>query len=104
MRRADTSNAVVVVLSILGVIAVIWFLAYANQPRHGEGEPEHETAATKTFDVELLFTHDGVKVYRFFDTGHWHYYAVAPSGASTSSGYNCGKNCTTDEVLQTVKK
>ena len=31
----------------------------------------------KEFDVALLFEHDGVKVYRFFDNGGYRYYTDA---------------------------
>ncbi len=60
--------------------------------------------------VDLLFTHDGVRVYRFGDGGRYHYYAVPyGGGASTFSTWseNCGKNCTTtltDEIQTLVAR
>ena len=55
--------------------------------------------------VDLLFEHEGVRVYRFEDDYRLHYYAVPSSGVRVSSfsewTESCGKNCTrvvTDEI------
>jgi len=50
----------------------------------GCSQPAQETAATSNSDisVELLFTHDGVKVYRFYDYGHAVYFTDARGGTS----------------------
>ena len=58
--------------------------------------------------VDLLFEHEGVRVYRFTDGGRFHYYAVPRAGVHAESfstwSEPCGRRCTrtvTDEI-QTV--
>jgi hypothetical protein len=35
---------------------------------------EAPSANNKTYEVSYLFEHDGCKVYRFYDQGHWVYF------------------------------
>lgn len=35
---------------------------------------EAPPANNKTYEVSYLFEHDGCKVYRFYDKGHWVYF------------------------------
>lgn len=47
--------------------------------------------------VSLLFEHEGCKVYRFLDAGHYRYYVRCSDGTqATGHTYSesCGKNCT----------
>lgn len=46
----------------------------------------------KNIDVGLMFTHEGCKMYRFYDEGRSHYFTNC---TETISSYteNCGKNC-----------
>ncbi len=37
------------------------------------------------FEVEYLFDKDGVKVYRFFDNGHYHYFTTKGETISTQT-------------------
>jgi hypothetical protein len=46
--------------------------------------------------VELLFSHDGCKMYRFYDYEHYHYYTNC---GQTMSMQNCGKNCVREETI-----
>ncbi len=59
------------------------------------------TASTNnpSVKVELLFEHDGVKVYRFMD-GRYHYYAVPSNGggATVSEDIKSGKTSSEDEL------
>jgi hypothetical protein len=59
-------------------------------------DAQQSATAGKGVTVELLFEHEGVKVYRFLD-GRYHYYAVPSSGAGATTfstwTENCGKNC-----------
>lgn len=64
---------------------------------------EHRQASNGNFDVQLLFTVDGVRVYRFLD-GHAHYFAVAGRDATAFSTESCGKNCTQEVAIQTVRR
>lgn len=41
------------------------------------------------FGCSLLFEKDGVKIYRFFDKHHWHYFTSKEESIST---YKFGKN------------
>ncbi len=54
--------------------------------------------------LDKLFTHDGCSVYRFYDAGHFHYWADCRGTVSTAYVQNCGKNCTRTvrDELQTV--
>lgn len=47
--------------------------------------------------VSLLFTHEGCKVYRFYDSGRHHYYTDCGETMSTQS---CGKSCTQQENIR----
>jgi hypothetical protein len=57
--------------------------------------------------AELLFTHDGCKIYRFRDGQSRIYYAdcraPATSSASTSWNVSCGRNCTKRIMVSTVE-
>lgn len=56
--------------------------------------------------VDLLFVHDGCAVYRFYDGGEGHYYAVCGRGlnVTTSSEQPCGKGCVREEQISTVEQ
>ena len=45
------------------------------------------------FEVEFLFEKDGVKMYRFYDNGRFHYYT--DRGETISAHSTGGKNSTT---------
>jgi hypothetical protein len=47
------------------------------------------------FEVEYLFEKDGIKIYRFFDNSHYHYFTT---GGTTSSTYTSGKSTYTEEI------
>ena len=54
--------------------------------------------------VDLLFTHDGCKVYRFHDGGYNHYFSDCRGSTTTSWTQYCGKGCyrrRTDEIPST---
>lgn len=65
-----------------------------------ESKPSSNAAIT----VELLFEHEGVRMYRFRDGGHYRYYAVPTSGVWATAQWSegCGKNCTRDVELPLV--
>lgn len=74
-------------------------------------EPEHRAMPTSNakIAVDLLFTHDGVRVYRFADGSRVIYYAVPFKGPVEltevhNECYSCGKNCTScsDEYQSSV--
>ena len=49
------------------------------------------------FEVEFLFEKDGIKMYRFYDNGRYHYYTNHGETVSTQSA---GKNSTYEENIQ----
>ncbi len=61
-------------------------------------EAVQSASAGNNVKVDLLFQSEGVRVYRFYDAGHYHYYAVPAGGVSAATfsdwSENCGKNCT----------
>jgi hypothetical protein len=49
------------------------------------------------FEVEYLFEKDGVKMYRFFDVGHYHYFTTK---GETISVQRVDKNTTYNENIK----
>lgn len=43
--------------------------------------------------VELLFEHEGCRVYRFQDAGRNHYFTNCTGSAVSTRTRSCGKNC-----------
>lgn len=54
----------------------------------------------QSVSVDKLFTHEGCSVYRFYDAGHYHYWADC-RGDSIESSQTCGRNCTRTEGVPT---
>lgn len=52
--------------------------------------------------VEQLFTHDGVRVYRFKDGGRSVYFTSPSTNVTYSHSESCGKNCTKSVETQTL--
>lgn len=52
--------------------------------------------------VDLLFTHEGCKVYRFEDAGYFRYYAVCGGAATVSSRVQVDKTSRPDELPTVV--
>jgi len=53
------------------------------------------SSTNNNFEVEQLFTTNGITVYRFVDNGNYHYFTKN----ETSQQISCGKNCTREEVI-----
>ncbi len=65
-------------------------------------EAERSVASTNNrFQPEQLFSTEGCTVFRFHDGRRAHYFAKCKAGATTSSTYSCGKNCTNHEMIHT---
>ena len=63
-------------------------------------EPAQTTGTNNSaFQVDELFTHKGCTVYRFYDSGHYHYFTNCHG--SVSSTLTCGKNCTRPDEVPT---
>lgn len=52
-------------------------------------DPQSSTTEGSGFNVEFLFEKDGIKVYRFFDGGHSHYFTTTGETINTQQS---GKN------------
>jgi hypothetical protein len=59
-------------LNLKTVLLGLVLLSGCNTPQ------ETIKTSNSSYRVELLFEHDGAKVYRFEDGGTWVYYAVGP--------------------------
>jgi len=49
----------------------------------------------KDFQVDFLFEHNGIKMYRFFDEGHYHYFT---SKNETITSQTSGKSSYEDNI------
>jgi hypothetical protein len=72
-------------------------LAIAGCVKQEEGEA---VTTNSNFKLERLFTHDGCTVYRFYDA-RYRYYSDCRGAAAWSE--SCGKNCTSDQSVETVR-
>jgi hypothetical protein len=79
--------AIYIVLIGLGTIL---FGACTNEPMSKE-----QLGKDDGFEVEYLFEKDGVKVYRFWDAGHFHYFTT---GGETISVQTAGKTTYSENI------
>ena len=70
-------------LLILGII-LLGLVGCTNEPMSKE-----RIGKDDGFEVEYLFEKDGVKVYRFWDVGHYHYFTT---GGETMTQQQEGKS------------
>jgi hypothetical protein len=61
---------------------------------HDPISSEH-TGKNDEIRVDFLFEKDSIKVYRFLDDGHYHYFTT---GGTTMSTYISGKQTYTEEI------
>ena len=63
-----------------------------------------QISATENRDIatELLFTHDGCRIYRFHDGAMPVYSADCRGPASTAWNVSCGRNCTRPMTVSTT--
>jgi hypothetical protein len=66
--------------TIIIVLGAMIFGACINEPISKE-----RIGKDDGFEVEYLFDKDGVKVYRFFDNGHYHYFTTKGETISTQT-------------------
>jgi hypothetical protein len=61
-------------------------------------EPEKEVKSTnESYRIQLLFSVDGCKVYRFYDKGEWRYFANTKGSVSSYHSEQSGKTRTTEQ-------
>ena len=80
--------AIWIVFITLGAII---FGACSNDPMSKE-----RLGKDDGFEVEYLFDKDGVKVYRFLDNGHYHYFTT--KGGETISTQTAGKTTYSENI------
>ena len=71
-------------------LGAILFGACTNEPMSKE-----QLGKNDGFEVEYLFEKDGVKVYRFWDSGHYHYFT---SKGETISTQTVGKTTYSENI------
>lgn len=91
----DTGIRGAVGLAMLVLLAAIAGAGCAKAARQAEVKD-----AIADYHVGKLFEVDGITVYRFYDTGNWHYLA---SRGSVQSRVSAGKNNTRPDGLVTVE-
>lgn len=67
-----------------------------------ERGPAKSTSVADSYEVERMFDHDGCAVFRFRDTGRYHYFVRCGSEQGTMQHVSCGKNCVRPEDVPTV--
>lgn len=68
-----------------------------------EGKPiQSSKTDNPNFQVELLFTHDDCKIYRFYDGGNAHYFVVYEKGCTRETTYRQQGKQKTPESIDTV--
>lgn len=77
-------------MKYLTLIAALLFVSCVNEPMSVE-----HTGKNDEIKVEYLFEKDGIKVYRFEDANHYHYFTT---GGTTMSTYTSGKQMYTEEI------
>ena len=71
-------------------LGAILFGACTNEPMSKE-----QLGKNDGFEVEYLFEKDGIKVYRFWDSGHYHYFT---SEGETISIQTVGKTTYSENI------
>lgn len=86
---------------IAGVLIALALVVALLSAGCGADKPNVLETSEATKTTGLLFEYDGVRVYRFYDAGEYHYFAVPRNGtfASVFSQWSetasCGDNCWT---------
>lgn len=67
--------------------------------------PAQKTTVTtnSAVNVDLLFEHDGCKVYRFNADGSHHYYVRCKDSDLTTDRRSCGEDCVKTEEIPTLR-
>lgn len=74
------------------LLAIALGLLLASCAKEGTSVPVEDSVPGQDYHVRKLFTTDGCTVYRFFDTGDYHYMTNCTSTITTITK-SCGKNC-----------
>lgn len=77
-------------LLLSAILAVVFFSCAIQQPIE-KRKPENNA----TYDVEYLFEHDGCKVYRFQDNGHYVYFTNCKGDVTSIEGDSTATRITT---------
>lgn len=77
----------------LSIFLALFLLSACVKREEGEA-----VTTNSNFKLERLFTHDGCTVYRFYDA-RYRYFTDCRGSVSWSE--SCGKNCTSDQDVET---
>jgi hypothetical protein len=80
-------KALIVVVFAFGLLVLACSKAAQEQAQTGN----------PSFKVDLLFEHEGCKVFRFEDAGRNRYFTNCQGGTAWSETHTCGKNCSRTE-------
>jgi hypothetical protein len=77
---------------LLMILLSISLVGCLNEPQSSE-----RTGKDNKFEIEFLFEKDGIKMYRFYDGGYFHYFTT---NGTTITQQTSGKS-TYDETIET---
>lgn len=83
------------ILLVLAMVGLIFVCSSCQQPAI-----EKFGTNNSAIPVELLFEHDGCKIYRFIDGNRHHYFGKCKDATSICHQEGCGKNCSYEECLR----
>lgn len=79
------------------IIAILLSVVFVGCTKPGHSVIPNDNKAD--FEIEYLFECDGVKMYRFYDNGHYRYFTTG-NGRMTNSLDVHGKHLVDDTVIQ----
>jgi len=85
-------------MKTLGGIILIFFLTGILSCKTNKPIARVSPGNNKSFKVDYLFEHDGCKVYRFNDNGHWVYFTNCNGEAITIKN-----DSTKTQITNTIK-
>lgn len=79
------------------IIAILLSVVFVGCTKPGHSVIPNDNRAD--FEIEYLFECDGIKIYRFYDSGCYRYFTTG-NGRMTNSIYVSGKTIVDDTVIQ----
>ena len=76
---------------IIIVLASVFILASCSDIKPIETRSTNNLNGGKVVTVDVLFDFDGIRMYRFYDDGHYVYFAKVLNGARTTWQQSKGK-------------